>query len=115
MSLGGHLGRVLCAALLISATLGPAAAESAKPANQDDDDWQGLPAGPGREEVFYVCQICHSLALVKQQGLNRDTWDETLIWMVEDQDMEPLEPEDRKLILDYLSTHYGRDSKPRQR
>ena len=76
----------------------------------DEEDWQGLSAGPGREEVFYVCQACHSLAIVKQQGLDRDSWDETLVWMVEEQEMEPLDPEERNLVLDYLATHYGADS-----
>ncbi len=75
----------------------------------DEEDWQGLPAGPGREEVFYACQACHSLAIVKQQGLDRESWDETLVWMVEEQGMEPFDPEDRKLVLDYITTHYGRD------
>ena len=81
----------------------------------DEEDWQGLPAGPGREEVFYTCQACHSLAIVKQQGLDRDSWDESLVWMVEEQEMEPLDPEDRKLVLDYLATHFGRDSSKRRR
>jgi len=75
----------------------------------DEEDWQGLPAGLGREAVFYACQACHSLAIVKQQGLDRDTWDETLVWMVEEQEMGPLDLEDRKLVLDYLATHYGVD------
>ncbi len=74
------------------------------------EEYGGLPAGPGREEVFYTCQACHSLAIVKQQGLDRDSWDETLVWMVEEQAMDPPDPEDRKLILEYLATHYGRDS-----
>ncbi len=74
----------------------------------DEEDWQGLPAGRGREEVFYICQACHSLAIVKQQGLNREDWDESLVWMVEEQGMDPMETEDRELILDYLVTQYGR-------
>ncbi len=80
----------------------------------DEEDWQGLPAGLGREEVFYTCQACHSLAIVKQQGLDRDSWDESLVWMVEEQEMEPLDTEDRKLVLDYLATHFGRDSSKRR-
>ena len=79
------------------------------------EEYGGLPEGLGREEVFYACQACHSLAIVKQQGLDRDSWDETLVWMVEEQTMDPLDPEDRKLILDYLTTHYGRDSSKRRR
>lgn len=73
------------------------------------EDFDGLPAGPGREEVFYICDVCHSLALVKQQGLNRARWDKTLKWMVEEQGMPELEPAERTMILDYLATNYGED------
>ena len=73
----------------------------------DEELWQGLPAGPGREMVFGLCQACHSLAIVKQQGLDRESWDETLVWMVKEQGMPPLDPENLKLVLDYLATHYG--------
>ena len=71
------------------------------------DTWQGLPVGKGREVVFGLCQACHSLAIVKQQGLSRASWDDTLKWMVEEQGMPELEPATRNLVLDYLSTHYG--------
>ncbi len=81
----------------------------------DTEDWQGLPAGPGREEVFYKCQACHSLAIVKQQGLNRDSWEESLVWMVEEQEMERLEADERNLVLDYLSKHFGRESSRQRR
>lgn len=73
------------------------------------EDYDGLPEGPGREEVFYACQACHSLAIVKQQGMDRYSWDETLAWMTEEQGMEPLDPAELELVLDYLATHYGRD------
>jgi cytochrome c2 len=71
----------------------------------DEEDWQGLPAGQGREEVFYLCQACHSLRTVTQQKLTRDAWDETLVWMVEEQGMPEPEAEERGRILDYLGTH----------
>lgn len=74
---------------------------------EDAEDWDGLPPGTGREEVYYSCQACHSLAIVKQQGLSRESWDETLIWMVEEQGMPELETSEQELILDYLSRHYG--------
>lgn len=75
-----------------------------------EEERLGLPPGPGREEVFYTCKACHSLKLVQQQGLSRKDWDETLDWMVEEQGMDEIENEaTRDLILDYLSTHYGRD------
>ena len=89
------------------------AAERTTSETGEADEYGGLPAGQGREEVFYACQACHSLAIVKQQGLDRESWDETLVWMVEEQEMGTLDPEERKLILDYLATHFGRDSSKR--
>ena len=74
-----------------------------------DEDWAGLPSGPGREEGFYLCQACHSLAIVKQQGLSREDWDETLIWMVEEQGMPELDESEETLLLDYLAEHFGPD------
>ncbi len=76
-----------------------------------EDEWQGLPEGVGREEVFYACQACHSLMLVTQQGLDRESWEETLVWMIEEQGMGELDADEWRLILEYLSTFYGRDRK----
>ncbi len=80
----------------------------------DTDEWQGLPAGEGREEVFATCGACHSLMLVIQQGLSRERWDETLDYMVEEQEMAAREPAERKLILDYLARFYGQDRRARR-
>lgn len=115
------LAATLVVALLGSATLiaasnhapaadaKAAAGTAAAVGDQVEDEWGGLPAGPGREEVFYLCQACHSLAIVKQQGLNRVDWDETLDWMVEEQGMPEPEPDEREALLDYLAAQYGRD------
>ena len=88
-----------------------AANETANAGAEDDPEkWQGLPAGTGREDVFYRCKACHSLMIVKQQGLDRDSWDELLVWMVDENGMPPIEDEAaRNRVLDYLSTHYGRE------
>lgn len=76
-----------------------------------DDEWQGLPEGAGREAVFYTCSACHSLMWVRQQGLSRDVWDETLDWMVTEQEMDPMDPKDRALAIDYLAEWFGPDRK----
>ena len=88
---------------------GASAQEVNAAATDDDDEWDGLPPGTGREDVFYICASCHSLAIVKQQGLSRDDWEETLDWMVEEQGMEEPEPAERDAILGYLSETYGTD------
>jgi len=69
----------------------------------------GLPMDVGRDEVEIYCNACHSLRLVAQQGLSRDDWDELFGWMVEEQEMEEMPAEDRKLVLNYLSKHRGID------
>jgi cytochrome c len=70
-------------------------------------DYDGLPEGPGRELVYGRCSACHSLMIVKQQGLSRPRWQKTLKWMVDEQGMDPFTQTDLEQVLDYLSTHYG--------
>jgi len=77
-----------------------------------DDDYDGLPPGKGRDEVYSYCAACHSAKLVAQQGLTRESWDETLEWMVEEQGMAEIEDEMRVLILDYLSEQLNTDHRP---
>jgi len=67
-------------------------------------DW---PTGPGQAEAGVLCNSCHSLAIVKQQQLSRETWDKLLVWMVEEQGMAEQVPERRDLILDYLEKNFG--------
>jgi hypothetical protein len=90
---------VLIAAALLGAA--PALAE-------DDDD---LPAGKGRDETVAFCGGCHSMGIVRQQGMSRPRWDETLNWMVERHGMPHIEGEARELILDYLALAFP----PKQR
>lgn len=71
-------------------------------------DW---PAGAGREFTGHLCNACHSLAIVKQQGLSEKAWDELLDWMVEEQGMSELEPDDRALVVAYLAENFGIDSR----
>ncbi len=73
------------------------------------DEWDGLPEGAGREEVYGLCGACHSLMIVKQQGLSREAWAETMEWMVEEQDMPELDRDTLDLVIDYLVEHYGVD------
>jgi cytochrome c len=67
----------------------------------------GWPAGPGQAATGELCDSCHSLAIVKQQRLSRETWDTLLTWMVEKQGMAAQSPERRALMLDYLVQHFG--------
>lgn len=92
--------------------LGAAAAAlvlALQPASAEDNPFAPLPPGEGAEETYYACIACHSLRTVTNGGYSRRVWDELLDWMVEDQGMMELEPDERAIILDYLSTHIGED------
>lgn len=65
-----------------------------------------LPEGPGREETFYGCTACHGTALIRQQGMTRERWDETMRVMTEKHGMADYEGELRDTILDYLAQHF---------
>ena len=77
-----------------------------------DDEYEGLPPGEGRDEVFGYCGVCHSVRLVSQQGLSRERWSETIDWMVEEQGMDELDEETHKIVLDYLSEFLNTDHRP---
>lgn len=97
--------RLCCAALAMSVML-PAASLQA----QDDPFGADWPEGEGRNLTGAWCGGCHSLNLVKQQGLTREGWDVLLDWMSEKQKMPPLHGEQRDLVLDYLAASFGVDS-----
>jgi hypothetical protein len=65
-----------------------------------------LPPGPGREETFYGCTACHGTAIIRQQGMTRERWDETLRVMTDKHGMAAYEGELRDTILDYLATQF---------
>lgn len=84
-------------------------------ADTDELTEMGLPPDTGRDEVEAYCDPCHSLKLVVQQGLSRTDWEETIEWMVEEQEMEPIDPEDYKLVLDYLAKYVSIEANLKKR
>lgn len=101
-----------------------AAASFAMAAQAEETDPSGGGGQDGAADVGYVgelypaegagvtyqyCAQCHSEMLVAQQGQTREGWDDLLVWMVEEQGMDPIPEDDRETILDYLATHYNTD------
>ena len=78
--------------------------DSNGPADPFGPDW---PEGPGRDLTGHTCNACHSLAIVKQQGLSRESWEEVMDWMTEEQGLPALSEPDRTVIVDYLSMHFN--------
>jgi hypothetical protein len=66
-----------------------------------------LKPGEGRETVAERCTVCHTAEIIVQSHMSRKTWETTLTWMEETQGLAPLEPEVRKVILDYLEVTQG--------
>jgi hypothetical protein len=85
--------------LMLAAVLLAASAASAQEA-------EDLPEGKGRDETIAFCGGCHSMNLVRAQGMSRTRWNETMEWMVERHGMARIEGEDRELILDYLAESF---------
>ena len=96
---------VMAAALLLVVC----AAAPAVPGTPESEEFGLMVAAPGASETFYACTPCHSERIVVQQGLTREQWDELMVWMVEEQEMEPIEDSALAVILDYLAAHYGPD------
>lgn len=69
----------------------------------------GLKPGEGRDTVWVVCTQCHTAEIILASHMSRKTWDTTLGWMQETQGLSELEPDVRKLILDYLERTQGLD------
>lgn len=76
-------------------------------ATQPAEEPSVLPAGDGQEEVFYACTACHSTAIIRRSRFSRERWDELMTWMTEVHGMNPLEGEERTLIVSYLAQHFG--------
>jgi cytochrome c len=81
----------------------------AAPTAADTPDFGVLVAAAGVEETFDYCNVCHSVRLVAQQGLDRAHWVELFEWMVEEQGMNEIEEPDLSIVLDYLTTNYNID------
>lgn len=64
------------------------------------------PAGAGREQTFNFCTECHGFKIVAQQGMTRQQWDESLVWMGVRHRMPKLEGNERKAVLDYLTASF---------
>ena len=69
-----------------------------------------LPAGPNRDFVVRTCTACHDVEMVNAAaGLNREGWDGAIEEMISYG--LRVSPEERTMILDYLASALGPDSK----
>ncbi len=78
-------------------------------AAEEEPEFGLLVEKSGVEETHAYCSACHSERIVAQQGLTRKDWADLLEWMIDEQEMEPIEEPDYTIILDYLDKHYNTD------
>jgi hypothetical protein len=99
---------ILVATAWLSAA--PATGQSKVPGYEPGEEKaEDFPAGAGREETFYACIACHNFKLIAAQRLTRNGWDETITLMAQKHNMPAVEGDERKVILDYLSTAFAPD------
>ncbi len=69
-----------------------------------------LKAGPGHDKVSTLCNICHSVDYITMQpAFPRATWTAEVNKMIKVMGA-PINDEDAKTIINYLSTEYGTGS-----
>lgn len=102
--------RLLAVLALLGGGVALAQAPSATLEEAQQEDPSVLPPGEGQEETFYACTACHSTAIIRRSRFSREQWDGLMDWMTERHGMNVLEGDERRLIVDYLTQHFG----PRQ-
>ena len=93
--------------LLLGASL---MAIAAAPASASDEFGKHWPEGEVAEEVGYFCSACHSLEIIKQQGLDRKRWDDVMRWMIDDHGMPELDEDTYGRFLDFLTETFPEGS-----
>jgi cytochrome c len=71
---------------------------------------ENLISGPGSTLTENKCKICHELQHIRRSKLSRGEWADNLRNMKERG--TPMDDAEMALILDYLSTYYGRGAAP---
>ncbi len=66
---------------------------------------QELPAGQGKAQLESACTQCHAAEVIIGQPRTRDDWTAVLARMIGSG--AQLSDEEYRLVLDYLSTHFG--------
>jgi competence ComEA-like helix-hairpin-helix protein len=69
----------------------------------------GLPEGKGKDAVENTCVECHSLQRIKAQRRNEEGWNAIIREMIENG--ASINPDDIKVIVDYLAKNFGPDKK----
>lgn len=75
---------------------------------RNSDKYEGLVPDVGREETFHTFKGCFKIGWIKRQKLTRTEWELAVDQMAKECSMEPLEAEEKAIIVEYLARNYGR-------
>ena len=75
--------------------------------SQNDSDVLFMIDGKGKDFVYLLCADCHSMQYVLEKTYSRSGWRSAIQRMTDEFGMAELDNRESKLILDYLSKHYG--------
>ncbi|MBK5939113.1 c-type cytochrome [Halochromatium roseum] len=93
------------------ATLSDTAVALPEPPEREGPAYGGLPAGEGREAVYFTCRACHALEQFTDRKKSRDQWQAIIEQMIAEKGMIAPEHWAREQMLSYLSTHFGQEEK----
>lgn len=79
--------------------------QPAAPASAPAATASAPPPGPGLDLINQHCKFCHATSQVFMKKRSPEEWD-AVIQMMIDRGAE-VSPEDTKVIMDYLTAHYG--------
>lgn len=74
---------------------------------QDNSDYDIMANAPGRDFVYLLCADCHSMQHVLEKRYTRSGWRQSLQRMTDEFGMAELSADERREVLNYLTTHYA--------
>jgi len=101
---GARLSAMLCAAVVVAATLHPAAFCQKPAAVKLTED---LPSGSMQSKATTSCLECHEARIILQQRLSKAAWTKEVDKMIKWGAV--VDANDREALIDYLSMNFNPD------
>lgn len=74
---------------------------------QEDPEYLAMAEGKGKDFTHLLCSDCHAMSHVLQKRYSRRGWRDAITRMTTDFGMAALHPDEKALVVDYLTEHYS--------